>query len=90
MEAYDVDEAVLAIQQATSDIGAATKKLDDYEGKQDELLAAVKVLTECVVNLEGATHSSRCPKQKERRSVPPYERVSIQKYLPNAFLTTKV
>lgn len=41
---YNIDKEVLAIQQATTHINAATKKLGDYEGKQDQLLTAVKVL----------------------------------------------
>ena len=61
MVANDIDEAVLVIQRASRDIENATKKLEDYEGKQDELLAAVKVLTERVANLE----DSPSPKAKK-------------------------
>lgn len=72
----ELDEAVLVIQEAASKFSSASKQLESFDGKQDELIANVKVLTEKVANLE-ATVSHRVNKTKKSRSVSLFDRVCL-------------
>lgn len=73
----ELDEAVLVIQEAASKFSSASKQLESFDGKQDELIANVKVLTEKVANLEEATVSHRVNKTKKSRSVSLFDRVCL-------------
>lgn len=75
MAEQNFDEAVLAIQEAADKIISVSTQMDGFEGKQNELLASVKVLTERVTNME---HVTRPPSPRNKRhSVPPYDRVGL-------------
>ena len=75
MAASDLDDAVVVIQQASKRIEDAVQKMGTYEGKQQELLTAIKEMGERVADLEKSTVSSRASKTKETCSPSPYERV---------------
>ena len=59
MAGCDFDDAMLAIQEAAGKITSISTQLGGFEGKQDELLESVRVLTERVANLEEAATSTR-------------------------------
>ena len=73
MADQNLDEAVLAIQEAANKISSASTQMGCYDGKQDELLASMKILTERVANMENATR----PAPNKRHSVSLYDRVSL-------------
>lgn len=58
MSGGDFDDAMLAIQEAASKITSVSVQLGNFEGKQDELLERVKVLSERVASLEDVARSS--------------------------------
>ena len=70
-----MDEAVLTIQEAANKIVSVSSQMEGFEGKQNELLASVKVLTECVTDME---HGTRDPVlARNKHSVALYDRVSL-------------
>ena len=80
---------MLTIQEAAGKITSVSAQMGNFEGKQDELLESVKVLSERVANLEDAARSSsRAGGKRQRSSIPLFERVSLSifvlshKYLP--------
>lgn len=75
MADQNLDEAVLAIQDAADRIMSVSTQMDGFDGKQNELLASFKVLTERVANMEHATQQAPGPRKKY--SVPPYDRVGF-------------
>ena len=58
MSACDFDDVMLAIQEAAGKITSVSTQSGNFEGKQDELLESVKVLSERIANLEDAAKSS--------------------------------
>ena len=75
MADQNLDEAVLTIQEAANKIVSVSSQMEGFEGKQNELLASVKVLTECVTNME---HGTRDPvPARNKHSVALYDRVSL-------------
>ena len=58
MSGCDFDDAMLAVQEAAGKITSVSAQIGNFEGKQDELLESVKVLSERVANLEDAARSS--------------------------------
>ena len=77
-----MDEAVLAIQEAAKKLNSVSTQICGVEGKQDELLATIKVLSERVTNLEAATNYQACVRvsskeKKHHPNVPLYERVRL-------------
>ena len=80
MSGYEMDEAMLAIQEAANGISSISKQVGNVEGKQDELLASIRALSERVVNLEKGALTSAIPSKKnQRRVIPLYERVSVHR-----------
>ena len=78
MSGCDFDDAMLAIQEAAGKITSVSTQIGNFDGKQDELLESVKVLTESVANLEDAARSStRAGGKRQRSCVPLFERVSL-------------
>ena len=75
MSGYELDEAVLAIQEAVSGISSVSNDIGEVKGKQDELLETIRVLSERVTNIEQRTNSAG-PSSRKRRVIPLYERVS--------------
>lgn len=71
----DVDDAVVVIQQASRSIEDAVQKMGSYEGKQQELLTAIKAIGERVADIEKSLASTNASKAKEKCSPSPYERV---------------
>ena len=77
-----MDEAVLAVQEAAKKLNSVSTQICGVEGKQDELLATIKVLSERVTNLEAATNYQACvcvssKEKKHHPNVPLYERVRL-------------
>ena len=77
-----MDEAILAVQEAAKKLNSVSTQICGVEGKQDELLATIKVLSERVTNLEAATNYQACVRvsSKEKKhhiNVPLYERVRL-------------
>ena len=72
---YCLDEAVLAIQEAASDIVTVTKDIDDVKGKQEQLLQTINALSERISNIEQGA-AQRVKERPTRPSIPLYERVS--------------
>ena len=78
MSGCDFDDAMLAIQEAAGKITSVSAQLGNFEGKQNELLESVKVLSERVANLEDVARSSpRAGGKRQRCSIPLFERVSL-------------
>ena len=81
--AYGMDEAVLAIQEAAKKLNSVSTQICGVEGKQDELLATIKVLSERVTNLEAAKNNYQAcvrvssKEKKHHPNVPLYERVRL-------------
>ena len=67
MSGCDFDDAMLAIREAAGKITSVSVQLGNFERKQNELLESVKVLSECVANLEDAARSS--PRAGGKRQV---------------------
>ena len=55
MSGYELDKAVLAIQEAVAGISSMSKDIGEVKGKQDELLETIHVLGERVTNIEQRT-----------------------------------
>ena len=75
MSGGDFNDAMLSIQEAASKITTVSAQLGNFDGKQDELLESVKVLSERVANLEDVARSSSQGGGKS--SIPLFERVSL-------------
>ena len=80
--AYEMNEAVLAIQEAAKKLNSVSTQICGVEGKQGELLATIKVLSERVTNLEAATNYQACVRvsseeKKHHPNIPLYERVRL-------------
>ena len=58
---YDLDEAILAIQEAATGICSVSREIGDVKGKQDELLDTIRALSEQVGNIE---KRDPCPLRK--------------------------
>ena len=72
----DVDDAVVVIQQASRSIEDAVQKMGSFEGKQQELLTAIKAMGERVADIEKSLAlSTNASRFKEKCSPTPYERV---------------
>ena len=71
----DLDDAVLAIQEAANKIVSAIDQSDGRarEDKQDKILSSLDTLTERVASLE----QTKGKKKKKDRTVPLYDRVSL-------------
>lgn len=77
----NLDEAVLVIQEAASKLDSASKHIEGFDGKTDELISSVKILTEKVADLEDAqTAAALRAKNKKSRSVSLYDRVWLVKF----------
>lgn len=71
------DDAMLAIQSAATSIAAVSQKLENFEGKQEELLKSVKEISERVAKLEEKNPHVPPADGKGQRQVFPFERVSL-------------
>ena len=74
---YELDEAVLAIQEATSGISSVSKEIGEVKGMQGELLTTLHALSERVSNMEERSLSMPPSKKQNRLIIPLYERVSF-------------